>query len=119
MTTIHANSPREAISRLETLCLMAGLDLPVRAIRTQIASSVHLVVQQSRFSDGTRKVTSISEVGAVGPEGEIEMHEIFSFARTGTGADGRILGEFRATGFMPTYLDELITHGLITDGEYL
>jgi pilus assembly protein CpaF len=119
MTTIHANSPREAISRLETLCLMAGLDLPVRAIRQQIASSVHLVVQQTRFSDGARKVTSIAEVGEVGPDGEITMHEIFTFARTGTGKDGRVNGEFRATGFMPTYLDELITHGLITDGEYL
>jgi pilus assembly protein CpaF len=121
MTTIHANSAREAISRLETLCLMAGLDLPVRAIRQQIAASVHLVVQQTRFSDGARKVTSITEVGDVGPDGEIAMHDIFTFARTGTGtgADGRVRGEFRATGFMPTYLDELITHGLVTDGEYL
>jgi pilus assembly protein CpaF len=119
MTTIHANSAREAISRLETLCLMAGLDLPVRAIRQQIAASVHLVVQQTRFSDGTRKVTSITEVGDVGPDGEITMHDIFTFARTGTGKDGRAQGEFRATGFMPTYLDELITHGLVTDGEYL
>jgi len=119
MTTIHSNSPREAISRLETLCLMAGLDLPVRAIRQQIASSVHLVVQQTRFSDGARKVTSIAEVGDVGPDGDIEMHEIFTFTRTGTDGNGKVSGEFRATGFMPTFLDELITHGLVTDGEYL
>jgi len=116
MTTIHSNSPREALSRLETLCLMAGLDLPARAIRQQIASSVHLIVQQSRFSDGSRKVTRITEVGEMAEDGEIETWEIFGFHRTGTGPGGKVLGEFRATGYMPTYIDEFITHGLV-DGE--
>jgi pilus assembly protein CpaF len=119
MTTIHSNSPREAISRLETLCLMAGLDLPVRAIRQQIASSVHLIVQQTRFSDGSRKITSITEVGDLSHEGDIEAWEIFGFNRHGTGENGRILGEFRATGYMPSYLDEFIVHGLVDDGGYL
>ena len=119
MTTIHANSPQEAVSRAETLCLMAGFDLPVRAIRQQIASSVHLIVQQMRFSDGTRKVTSIAEVGDVGPDGEVEIREIFGFIRSGTDSNGKILGEYRATGFMPSYLDEFIVHGLVKDGNYL
>jgi pilus assembly protein CpaF len=119
MTTIHANSPREAIARAETLCLMAGFDLPVRAIRQQIASSVHLIVQQMRFSDGSRKVTSIAEVGDLEPDGELAIREIFAYIRTGTDAKGKILGEYRATGFMPSYLDEFITHGLITDGSFL
>jgi pilus assembly protein CpaF len=119
MTTIHANSPKEAVARCETLCLMAGFDLPVRAIRQQIASSVHLIVQQMRLSDGSRKVTNISEVGEIGPDGEIEIREIFGFIRTGTDANGKIIGEFRATGFMPSYLDDFIKHGLIDDGSFL
>jgi pilus assembly protein CpaF len=119
MTTIHSNSPQEAVARAETLCLMAGFDLPIRAIRQQIASSVHLIVQQMRFSDGSRKVTNIAEVGDVGPDGEVEIREIFVYIRTGTDAKGKILGEYRATGFMPTYLDEFITHGLIDDGSFL
>lgn len=120
MTTIHANSPREAISRLETLALMAGLDLPSRAIRQQIATSIHLIVQQMRFSDGSRKIVSITEVGHVGHDGELETWEIFGFKRTGTGAGGAILGEFQASGYVPSYLDEFIAHGLIDGcGRYL
>jgi pilus assembly protein CpaF len=113
MTTIHANSPREAISRLETLCLMAGLDLPPRAIRQQISSSVHLIVQQMRFSDGSRKITSITEVGDMSEQGELETWEIFNFSRTGVGPKGAVQGEFRATGYMPSYLDEFVVHGLL------
>jgi pilus assembly protein CpaF len=98
---------------------MAGFELPVRAIRQQIAASVHLIVQQARLSDGARKITSIAEVGEIGPDGEIEIREIFGFSRTGTDAQGNILGEFRASGYMPSYLDEFITHGLVDDGSYL
>ncbi|MBN1653757.1 MAG: CpaF family protein [Deltaproteobacteria bacterium] len=119
MTTTHANSPREALNRLETLCLMAGLDLPSRAVRQQIASSVHLIVQQTRFSDGSRRITSIAEVGEINAEGAIELREIFAFNRTGTDAQGRIQGVFRSTGVMPSFLDEFITHGLVNDGVYL
>jgi pilus assembly protein CpaF len=119
MTTTHANNPREALTRLEMLCLMGGLDLPVRAIRGQIASSLDLVVQQTRFSDGTRRVTSISEVVGIDDAGEIEAHEIFGFRRTGTADDGQVRGEFVASGYMPSFIDEFLTKGLVANGEYL
>jgi pilus assembly protein CpaF len=119
MTTTHANSPREAIARLETLALMAGLDLPVRAIREQIANSVNLVVQTNRLSDGSRKVTSIAEVVGLDDNQEVEMREIFRFVRTGTGPNGEVQGTHQATGYLPNYLDLFIKHGLVTDGVYL
>jgi pilus assembly protein CpaF len=117
LTTTHANSAREAIARLETLVLMAGLDLPVRAVRDQIAGSVNLIVQQSRLSDGTRKVTGISELTGIDEDGEIELRPIFEFRRRGTGADGAVEGEFLATGYLPSFLGELIVRGLIQKGE--
>jgi pilus assembly protein CpaF len=117
LTTTHANSAREAVARLETLVLMAGLDLPVRAVRDQIAGSVNLIVQQSRLSDGTRKVTGISEVTGIDEDGEIELRPIFEFRRRGTGAGGAVEGEFLATGYLPSFLGELIVRGLIQKGE--
>ncbi|HVH42217.1 MAG TPA: CpaF family protein, partial [Labilithrix sp.] len=118
LTTTHANSPPEAISRLETLVLMAGVDLPLRAIRDQIASAVHIVVQQDRLSDGTRKVTAISEVtGIDSTTNEIELRPIFEFVRTGTGPKGQVLGDFRPTGYLPTFLQTFIVMGLVKKGE--
>jgi pilus assembly protein CpaF len=117
LTTTHANSPREAVARLETLVLMAGVDLPIRAIREQIAGSIHLLVQQSRLSDGSRKVTAITEVVGIGDDGEVEIIPIFQFHRTGTGSRGKVLGEFRPTGFLPSYLNDFIVMGLIKPGE--
>ena len=117
LTTTHANSPREAIARLETLVLMAGLELPIRAIRDQIAGSVHLLVQQSRLSDGSRKVTAITEVTGVNDEGEIEIVPLFRFIRTGTDAKGKVVGEFQATGFLPTFLNDFLVMGLVKPGE--
>jgi len=118
LTTTHANSPREAIGRLETLVLMSGLDLPIRAIRDQIASSVHVIVQQSRLSDGTRKVTDISEVVGIDPDThEVEIRPIFKFVRTGTGEKNKVLGEFRAMGYLPSYLNDFIIMGLVKRGE--
>jgi pilus assembly protein CpaF len=117
LTTTHANSPAEATARLETLALMAGLDLPVRAIREQIAASIHLVVQQSRFSDGSRRVTAIAEVAGIGDDGEILLRHIFEFRRTGTGPDGKVQGIFRATGYLPSFIGELMVRGLIPRGE--
>jgi pilus assembly protein CpaF len=118
LTTTHANSPIEAISRLETLVLMAGVDLPVRAIREQIAASVHIIVQQSRLSDGSRKVTAVSEVIGIDREsGEIELRPIFEFVRTGTGAKGKVEGEFRATGYLPSFIPLFIVMGLVQKGE--
>jgi pilus assembly protein CpaF len=119
MTTTHANSPKEAIARLETLCLMAGLDLPVRAIRQQIASSIHLIVQQTRFSDGSRRVSSVTEVVGLSDEGEVEYREIFGFKVRRTLPDGKVEGEFTASGYLPTFLDQFVTHGLLTDGAVL
>ena len=119
MTTTHANSPEEAITRLETLALMSGVELPARAIREQIAASVHVIVQQSRISDGSRRVTSICEVVGMDEDDEIELHEIFGYHRTGTGPQGQVIGEFRATGYLPSFLDEFIAKGLVEKGRYL
>lgn len=119
LTTTHANSPREAIQRIETLCLMAGLDLPIRAIRQQIASSLHLVVQQSRFSDGSRRVTSIAEVVGINDEGDVELREIFGFQVSKAGGVGDVEGQFLATGYLPSFLSDFLKHGLLDDGAFL
>jgi pilus assembly protein CpaF len=119
MTTTHANSVREALKRIETLCLMSGLDLPTRAIREQIAASVHVVVQQMRFSDGSRRITSVAEVAGLDDEGEVLVNDVFLFERTGTARDGAVVGTHRRTGYVPTFLDEFIRRGLIDDGGYL
>jgi pilus assembly protein CpaF len=109
LTTIHANTPRDCISRLETLVLMAGMDLPLQVVRKQIASAVNLIVQQSRLRDGSRKVVQISEV--VGMEGEtIVMQDLFKFEDRGE-KEGKVLGEFAAGGLRPYYDARLRTHG--------
>jgi pilus assembly protein CpaF len=117
LTTTHANSPAEALARLETLCLMAGVELPSRAIREQIAASVQLIVQQSRLSDGSRKVVAIAEVCGLDQRGEFRLRKIYGFERDGTGPNGEVLGSFLATGYLPSFLDELIVRGLIGPGE--
>lgn len=110
LTTLHANSPRDAISRLETMCLMAGMDLPIRVIRQQIASAIDLIIHQSRLKDGSRKVTSITEV--VGMEGDtVVMNEIFRFEQTGIAPDGRVLGEVKPTGIRPMFTPRLEAAG--------
>jgi len=119
MTTTHANSPREAVGRLETLALMSGLDLPAKAIREQIAQSIDVIVQQTRFSDGSRRITAISEVVGLDDDGQVELHDIFNFHRSGTGEGGKVLGEFRASGYLPSFLDEFIAQGLVKDGDFL
>lgn len=111
MTTIHSNTPRDCIARMETLVMMAGMDLPAKAIREQIASAVNLVVQQSRLSDGSRKVTSITEI--VGMQGDVvTMQEIFGFRRTGLDKNRKVMGKFTATGFIPKFIDELEQQGI-------
>ncbi|MCD6475213.1 MAG: CpaF family protein [Anaerolineaceae bacterium] len=110
MTTIHANSPRDSISRLETLCMMAGMDLPISVVRRQIASAIDLVVQLSRLRDGSRKIVSISEVA--GMEGNtVIMSEIFRFEQTGVDENGKILGELKATGIRPQFMHKLEAAG--------
>jgi len=114
LTTVHSNSPRDTISRLETMSMMAGLELPLSAVRKQIASALNLVVQLSRFPDGSRRITNISEV--VGMEGEvITMTDIFKFQPTGVDQDRRIVGEFRATGLRPSFSQALDVAGLRLD----
>lgn len=110
MTTVHANTPRDALSRLETMISMAGLELPIRALRHQFASAVDLIIQANRLQGGPRKVTSITEV--VGMEGDtIIMQELFAFKQHGVDANGRAHGEFVATGIRPTFMDRLETSG--------
>ena len=124
MTTGHANSPRDLLSRLEVMVLMSGMDLPVRAIREQISSAVHIIVQQSRFNDGKRRITRIVEV--TGMEGDtIQLQELFSFDMRGFDSDGNSMGEFVSHGYVPQFYQELAAAGtdldtaIFDDGTYL
>jgi pilus assembly protein CpaF len=117
LTTLHANSPREALQRLETLVLMAGLDLPARAIREQLASSLQLIVQQCRLADGTRKIVEIAEVRGFDEAGAIRIDTIYAYQRRGTAADGRVLGGFARTGYLPSFLMDFQVRGLLQPGE--
>jgi pilus assembly protein CpaF len=117
LTTTHANSPAEALARIEMLASMAGLDVPARAIREQLAASVHLVVQQCRLSDGSRKITEIAELVGIDADGELELHPIYRFTRSGTAPDGRVLGELAPTGRLPSFLSEFRVRGLVSEGE--
>jgi pilus assembly protein CpaF len=110
LTTVHANTPRDALTRLETMIQMTGMRLSDRAMRQQIASAINLVVQVARLSDGTRRVTSISEI--TGMEGEtITMQEIFLYERTGVDSNGTVIGRFRPTGIRPRFAERLKTSG--------
>jgi pilus assembly protein CpaF len=110
MTTAHANTPRDAVSRIETMCLMAGMDLPIRAIREQISSAVDLIVQQERMRDGTRKVTTVTEVS--GMEGDvITMTDIFTFEQSGV-ENGQVVGRLRPTGLRPKFMDKIEATGI-------
>ncbi|MBC5811682.1 MAG: Flp pilus assembly complex ATPase component TadA [Candidatus Eremiobacteraeota bacterium] len=114
LTTLHANTPRDALSRMETLVLMAGFELPVRAIREQIASAVDAVVQIARLRDGSRRVTSIAEI--VGMEGDVvTMQELIRFSQRGLDKDGKVVGEFQYTGVQPHYLDRFEEAGVHFD----
>ena len=111
MTTVHANTARDALSRLEQMVSMLGIDLPLSAIRSQIASGIHVVVQLNRMSDGNRKVTSVSEI--TGMEGEtITMQDIFVFRKSGKGENGEVLGKFMATGMRPKCAEQLLAAGV-------
>jgi pilus assembly protein CpaF len=111
LTTVHANSPRDVISRLEVMTLMAGMDIPVVAIREQVAAAVDVIVQQSRMSDGTRRITSISEVTGV-ENGTVQLQQLFEFRRVGFSTDGRILGYYTGCNAVPTFYEELRRMGV-------
>ena len=116
LTTLHANSPRDALSRLETMVMMAGLELPLLAIRRQIASAINLVVHMSRLTDGARKITHLTEVS--GMEGEVvTMSDIFKFEQTGVGPEGKVLGQLKATGLRPMFSPRLEVVGYKLRGE--
>jgi len=112
LTTLHANNPKESVGRLETLVLMAGADLPSRAIREQIASAVHIVIQQSRLRDGSRKITSITEVTGIA-DGDVQMQEIFGFTQTGVDDEGKVTGHFVPSGIVPHFLEHLAAEGQV------
>jgi pilus assembly protein CpaF len=111
MTTVHANSPRDALSRVEQMIGMSGIDIAPRSARAQIASAIHVVVQVARLSDGRRKVISVSEL--TGMEGDvITMQEIFRFKQSGVDPEGMVKGKFEATGIRPRFLDQVMAHGI-------
>ncbi|HEV2931397.1 MAG TPA: ATPase, T2SS/T4P/T4SS family, partial [Propionibacteriaceae bacterium] len=117
LTTVHANSPRDVLSRLETMVLMAGVDIPVRAIREQISSALNLIVHQARLKDGTRRLTHITEI--VGMEGDvITLQDIYTFDyKAGIDENGRFRGIIQPTGLRPRFLDRLSDHGVLFDGD--
>jgi pilus assembly protein CpaF len=112
MTTIHANTPRDAVSRLESMVAMSNMNLPEKSVRQQIASAISIVVQASRLSDGTRKITSVSEITGM-EENVITMQEIFSFNKKGIGADGRVVGTFQPSRIRPRFLERLRLAGVV------
>jgi len=110
ITTLHANSPRDTISRLETMCMMAGIDMPLKVIRQQVAAAIDLIVQLSRLKDGSRKVTAITEVA--GMEGDtVVLTDIFKFEQTGVGENGNVIGELKPTGIRPIFTPRLESYG--------
>ncbi len=118
LTTTHANSPRDTVARLETMVLMSGMELPLKAIRDQVSSAIDLIVQQSRLRDGTRKITSITEI--VGMEGDVvSMQDIFVYETDGTvDASGKFVGRFRATGVRPNCLEKIRGNGVTVNNEW-
>lgn len=116
MTTIHANTPRDALSRLESMVAMGNLNIPEHTVRKQITSAIALVIQVSRLSDGSRKVTNVSEITGM-EENVVSMHEIFVFNKKGIGPDGRVIGAFQATGIRPKFLEQLRISGIYLPAE--
>lgn len=114
ITTVHANSGRDALARIENMVLMAGFDLPTRAIREQMASAFHLIIQLARFADGSRRITAVSEVVGL-EENTVTMQDIFVFETTSISEDGRIVGELRPTGMVPTFIDRFVKAGVAVE----
>lgn len=118
MTTVHSNSPTEAIARLETLVLMSGMDLPTRAIREQIANSVDVIVQQTRFSDGSRRVKFISEVVGLDDDGFAHIEDIYRYKQTGMDEKNKVQGYHMATGYLPSFLYDFIILGMASRDDF-
>jgi len=118
ITTVHANSPRDALARIETMALMANLHLPEIALRQQVASAIHVIVQVSRMSDGSRRITHVSEITGMS-EQVISMQDIFRFEKRGLGPNGKVLGRFCATGIVPKFAEKLQAAGIPFDTKLL
>ena len=118
MTTVHSNSPTEAIARLETLVLMSGMELPTRAIREQIANSVDIIVQQTRFSDGSRRISFVTEVVGMDDDGFIRLEDIFRYRQTGMDEKNKVQGYHLATGYLPSFLNDFLIQGLATPDDF-
>jgi pilus assembly protein CpaF len=117
LTTVHANNPRDAIARIETMAMMANLNLPEKAVRRQIASAIQLIVQISRFNDGTRRITHLSEITGM-EEDIVSMQDVFVFEKQGVSPDGRVLGAFTATGIRPKFAERLKASGINVPGSW-
>jgi pilus assembly protein CpaF len=112
LTTVHANSPHDVISRLDSMVLMSNIELPIRAIREMVASAVDVIVHTARLSDGSRKVTLISEIVDIVDGTEIALQDLFMFKQTGIASDGAVQGHFLASGHQPTFMEELLAKGI-------
>ncbi|MDX1746501.1 MAG: ATPase, T2SS/T4P/T4SS family, partial [Halobacteriales archaeon] len=118
MTTVHSNSPVEAISRIETLVMMSGMELPSRAIREQIANAVDIIVQQARFSDGSRRVTHITEVVGIDEDGWVYLEDIYRYKQTHVDENNKVHGYHLATGYLPTFVNDFIVKGYASIEEF-
>jgi pilus assembly protein CpaF len=112
LTTIHANSTQDVLVRMDSMILMSGVELPIRAIREMIASAIDIIVHTARLSDGSRKIIQITELAGMKDEVHIELQDVFLFRQTGTDSEGRVIGNFRATGYLPSFLDEIKVKGI-------
>jgi septum site-determining protein MinD len=117
ITTVHANSPRDVVSRLDSMVLMSSIELPIRAIHEMIASAIHIILHTARLADGSRKITAITELTGINSNGELQMQDIFIYRQSGMSPQGEVMGRFEATGTLPTFLHELIVKGLGVDPE--
>ncbi len=117
MATIHANNPRDALARMTQMVGMAGLNMSETSVRTQITSAISIIVQLQRFSDGRRRIVSVTEITGIERD-IIQMQEIFRFIRLGTSSDGQVRGEFRATGLRPTFMEELHVKGFTFPNDF-
>ncbi|TBR20245.1 CpaF family protein [bacterium] len=113
LTTVHANSTQDVLSRLDSMILMSGIELPIRAIREMVVSAVDLIIHTNRLSDGTRKIVQISELTGMKNETQIATNDIFVFKQSGIDSNGHVLGEFKSTGIMPTFYEEMKVRGII------
>jgi pilus assembly protein CpaF len=112
MTTVHANSTQDVLTRLDSMILMSGVELPIRAIREMTSSAIDIIVHTARLADGARKVVQITEIAGMKDELHIDLRDIFIFRQTGIDAQGKVLGSFAATGYIPSFVDEIRIKGI-------